>query len=72
MPVMEQVCRMKESARILIAEYPAESIFQIFVNGRLQDKSTCIIEGQNIDFGFDGLVPGDVVQIFYFISSKQQ
>jgi len=68
MRIVEQVCRMKESASILKAEYSTESLFQVFVNGRLQDKSTCIIEEENINFGFDGLVPGDVVQLFYCIS----
>ncbi len=43
MRIVEQVCRMKESASILKAEYPAECLFQVFVNGRLQDKSTCLI-----------------------------
>ena len=45
MRIVEQVCRMKETASILKTEYPAECLFQVFVNGRLQDKSTCIIEG---------------------------
>ncbi|MBU2698924.1 precorrin-4 methylase [Sporomusaceae bacterium BoRhaA] len=68
MKIVEQVCRMKASASLLKAEYPTENLFQIFVNGRLQDKSTCVIEGENINFGFDCLVAGDVVQIFYCLS----
>lgn len=68
MHIAEQVCRMKESTSVLKAEYPAECLFQVFVNGRLQDKATCIVKGENINFGFDCLVPGDVVQMFYCIS----
>lgn len=65
MQIVEQVCRMKETVSVLKAEYPTESLFQVFVNGRLQDRSTCVIEGQTINFGFDCLVPGDIVQLFY-------
>lgn len=67
MRIVEQVHRITERTAVIKAEYPAEGLFQVFVKGRLQDKRTYTVKGENIDFGFDCLVPGDVVQLFYFI-----
>jgi len=67
MRIVEQVSHIKERTAIIKAEYPADSLFQVFVKGRLQDKGTYTVKGQDIDFGFDCLVPGDIVQMFYFL-----
>ena len=68
MRIVEQFCQVKERTSILKAEYPTECLFQVFVKGRLQPKSTYSIEGDQINFGFDCLAPGDVVQMFYLIA----
>jgi len=67
MQIIEQAFRVKERTSIVKAAHPAECVFQVFVKGLLQDRRTYKLNGDNIDFGFDCLVPGDVVQIFYFI-----
>lgn len=67
MRIVEQVYRITERIRVIKAEYPADCLFQVFVKGRLQDKATYTVKGQDIDFGFDCLVPGDIVQLFYFV-----
>lgn len=67
MPIVEQALRVTERTSVVKAEYPTHCLFQVFVKGRLQDKRTYKIDEENVDFGFDCLVPGDVVQIFYFI-----
>ena len=67
MRIVEQVLRATEPVSIIHAEYPGDCLFQLFVKGRLQDRRTYTVDGQHIDLGFDGLVPGDLVQIFYFI-----
>jgi hypothetical protein len=67
MKIHEQTLRVRERTSEIQADYDASSIFQVFIKGRLQDRSTYFIEDQIINFGFDCLVPGDVVQIFYFL-----
>lgn len=67
MQIIEQAFRTKERTSIVKAAHPTEHIFQVFVKGLLQDRRTYKLDGENIDFGFDCLVPGDFVQIFYFI-----
>ncbi len=67
MRIVEQVFNVTEHTRIAKADYPTESLFQVFVRGRLQDKRTYLVDGETIDFGFDCLVPGDVIQMFYLI-----
>lgn len=67
MRIVEQAFPVKERTNIVKTEYPAECLFQVFVKGRLQDRDTYSINGDHIDFGFDCLVPGDFVQLFYFI-----
>lgn len=69
MPIVEQAFRVTERTSIVRAEYPTDCLFQVFVKGRLQDKRTYKTNGEMIDFGFDCLVPGDVVQLFYFVQS---
>lgn len=68
MKIVEQTVRVTERTTEIMAEYDAAGIFQVFVKGRLQDRGTYFIEGQTINFGFDCLVRGDIVQIFYFVS----
>lgn len=67
MRIVEQVFRVTENTSIVKADYSTAYLFQVFVKGRLQDKRTYSIEGDYLDFGFDCLTAGDVVQIFYFI-----
>ncbi|HMM19158.1 MAG TPA: hypothetical protein PKA10_00380 [Selenomonadales bacterium] len=67
MRIVEQAFRVTERTSLVKADHPTETLFQVFVKGRLQDKRTYTLSGDTIDFGFDCLVPGDVVQIFYFI-----
>ncbi len=67
MRIVEQAFRVTERISIVKADYPTNCLYQVFVNGRLQYQATYSIEGENIDFGFDCLVRGDLVQLFYFI-----
>jgi len=67
MPIVEQAFRVTERTSIVKADYPTNCLFQFFVNGRLQYKTTYSIEGDFIDLGFDCLVRGDLVQLFYFL-----
>ena len=67
MRIVEQTLRITERTEIVKAQYPTEGLFQVFVKGRLQDSRTYTVEGENINFGFDCLVPGDIVQIFYLL-----
>lgn len=67
MRIAEQAFRVIERTNIVKSDYPTDCLFQFFVNGRLQYKATYSIEGENIDLGFDCLVRGDLVQLFYFI-----
>ncbi len=67
MRIVEQAFRVTERISIVKSDYPTDCLFQVFVNGRLQYQATYSIEGENIDFGFDCLVRGDLVQLFYFI-----
>jgi len=67
MHIVEQAFQVKERTSVVKAEYPTKDLFQVFVKGRLQDQGTYFIKGGNIDFGFDCLVPGDIVQMFYCI-----
>ena len=67
MRIVEQAFRVTERTSIMKGDYPTDCIFQVFVKGRLQNKGTYSIKGEHIDFGFDCLVPGDLVQVFYFI-----
>lgn len=67
MRIVEQSFRITTRTSIIKADYPVDCLFQVFVKGRLQDKATYAVKGQDIDFGFDCLVPGDIVQAFYLI-----
>jgi len=67
MRIVEQTLHVKERTSIMKADFPTDCLFQVFVKGRLQDKSTYAIDGDTINFGFDNLAPGDNVQIFFFI-----
>lgn len=67
MSIVEQTLRIPARTTLIKTEHPAVYLFQLFVNGRLQDKGTYNINGDTIDFGFDCLVDGDFVQIFYFM-----
>ncbi|MDR3592742.1 MAG: hypothetical protein P4N41_24050 [Negativicutes bacterium] len=68
MKIVEQTARIEGRTSEIRAEYDAAGIFQVFVKGRLQDRGTYFIEGQTINFGFDCLVRGDIVQIFYCLT----
>jgi hypothetical protein len=67
MSIVEQTVRITERTSLIKTDHPAQYLFQVFVKGRLQDKGTYNIDGGTIDFGFDCLVPGDFVQLFYFL-----
>lgn len=67
MQIVEQTFRITQRTRYINTKHPAQHLFQLFVNGRLQDKGTYSIDGDTIDFGFDCLVPGNFVQAFYFL-----
>jgi len=67
MDIVEQAFRVTERTSIVKSDYPTDSLFQVFVNGRLQYKATYSIEGENINLGFDCLVRGDLVQLFFII-----
>lgn len=67
MRIVEQVSRITERTSVIKAKYPVDGLFQVFVKGRLQDKGTYTVKGEDIDFGFDCLVPGDIVQLFFLI-----
>jgi hypothetical protein len=67
MQIVEQTFRITERTRLIKTDHQAQYLFQVFVNGRLQDKGTYTINGDTIDFGFDCLVPGDFGQMFYFL-----
>ena len=67
MRIAEQTFRVSERTTLIAADHPVEHLFQVFVKGRLQDPATYHTVGDGIDFGFDCLVPGDVVQIFYLL-----
>jgi len=67
MDIVEQAFRVTERTSIVKSDYPTDCLFQVFVNGRLQYKATYSIEDENINLGFDCLVLGDLVQLFYII-----
>ncbi|MCE5285636.1 MAG: hypothetical protein LLG02_07300 [Pelosinus sp.] len=68
MQIIEQALRITTRTQLIKTNHPAEYLFQVFVNGRLQNNGTYNIDGDTIDFGFDCLVSGDFVQLFYFVS----
>jgi hypothetical protein len=61
MQIVEQAFRVTERISLIKTAHPAEYLFQVFVKG------TYNINGDTIDFGFDCLVPGDLLQMFYFV-----
>ncbi len=67
MKIVEQIIRVKERTSQIQVDYDTSHVFQVFVKGRLQDPHTYNFQGQTINFGFDCLVAGDMVQIFYFL-----
>ena len=67
MRIVEQSIHITERTDIITTDYPTECLFQVFVKGRLQDKETYSLKEKTIDFGFDCLVPGDLVQLFYLL-----
>lgn len=67
MRIVEQALKATTRTSILKADYPTDHIFQVFVKGRLHDRQSYKLDGDQINFGFDCLVPGDLVQIFYLL-----
>ena len=67
MRIVEQSFRATERMDIVKTEYPSDTLFQVFVKGRLQPRTSYIVEAGTVDFGFDVLVPGDFVQMFYLL-----
>lgn len=67
MKIIEQTLVIKERKSMIKADHATDAIFQVFVKGRLQDRRTYFLDGQTVNFGFDCLVPGDLVQIFYLV-----
>lgn len=67
MRIIEQSFIATDRMTSVKAEYPTESLFQVFVKGKLQYRPSYLIEEGNIVFGFDCLQAGDIVQIFYLL-----
>lgn len=67
MKIVEQIVRVKERTSKIQTDYDTDYVFQVFVKGRLQDPHTYSLQKQVLNFGFDCLVAGDVVQIFFFL-----
>lgn len=67
MRIVEQSFIATDRMTTAKAEYPVECLFQVFVKGKLQYRPSYVIEGETINFGFDCLWAGDIVQIFYMI-----
>ena len=67
MRIVEQAFIATERLTAVKAEYPVQTIFQVFVKGKLQYGPSYRLEGENVIFGFDCLQAGDAVQIFYLI-----
>lgn len=67
MHIVEQTYRITHRTQLLKTDHPAKYLFQVFVNGRLQNRGTLNINSDTIDFGFDCLVSGDFVQLFYLV-----
>ena len=64
---MEQAFIATERLTAVKAEQPTDTLFQVFVKGKLQYRPSYLIEDGNIVFGFDCLQAGDIVQIFYLL-----
>jgi hypothetical protein len=67
MRIVEQSFIATDRMTAVKTEYPAETLFQVFVKGKLQYRPSYLIEDGNIVFGFDCLQAGDIVQIFYLL-----
>ncbi len=67
MRIVEQSFIATDRMTAVKAEHPAETLFQVFVKGKLQYRPSYLIEEGNIVFGFDCLQAGDIVQIFYLL-----
>ena len=67
MRIVEQSFIATERMVDVQTAYPAKTLFQVFVKGKLQYGPSYRIEGETICFGFDCLQAGDVVQIFYLL-----
>lgn len=67
MRIVEQSFIATDRMTAVKAEHPAETLFQVFVKGKLQYRASYLIEEGNIVFGFDCLQAGDIVQIFYLL-----
>jgi hypothetical protein len=67
MRIVEQAFRVTARTSIMKTDHPADCIFQVFVKGRLQDRQSYKIDKEHINFGYDCLVPGDLVQLFYLL-----
>ena len=67
MRIVEQSFIATDRTTAVKTEYPAETLFQVFVKGKLQYRPSYLIEDGNIVFGFDCLQAGDIVQIFYLL-----
>lgn len=65
MRIVEQSFIATDRMTDIKAEYPVDTLFQVFVKGKLQYGPSYRLEGNMIIFGFDCLQTGDVVQIFY-------
>lgn len=67
MRIVEQSFIATDRMNAVKTEYPPETLFQVFVKGKLQYRPSYLIEEGNIVFGFDCLQAGDIVQIFYLL-----
>lgn len=67
MRIVEQVFRVPQRMEVITTQYDTAQLFQVFVKGRLQDPGTYRVGDGCVDFGYDCLNPGDVVQLFYLV-----
>lgn len=67
MRIVEQAFISTERMKIVKTDHHTDTLFQVFVKGRLQGRETYAVEDHTINFGFDVLQPGDSVQIFFLL-----
>ena len=67
MRIAEQAFIATDRMNSIKIEHPAETLFQVFVKGKLQYRPSYLIEDGKVVFGFDCLQAGDIVQIFYLL-----
>ena len=67
MRIVEQSFIATDRMNSISVEHPANTLFQVFVKGKLQYRPSYLVEDGKVVFGFDCLQAGDIVQIFYLL-----